>query len=61
MSVWIIYRFRRHSFMHMQECLCLIRRVFLRWFEVYKMMCAQQKAVGIYEKGLAKHEMARFQ
>lgn len=61
MSVWIIYRFRRHSFMHMQEWLCLIRRVFLRWFEAYKMMRAQQKEVGSHEKRLAKYEMARFQ
>lgn len=60
MSVWIIYRFRRHNFMHMQEWLCLIRRVFLRWFEVYKMMCAQQKEAGTHEKRLAKYEVARF-
>ena len=47
--------------MYMQEWLCLIRRVFLRWFEAYKMMRAQQKEVGSHEKRLAKHEMARFQ
>ena len=42
MSVWIIYRFRRHSFMHMQECL-LFHSGFVCYMKCqfyYKIQCS---------------------